>query len=478
MGWLFLGAVVALIALVKFDLHLHKAAKKAAPFGTPTRPRRYLFNRYVERMEAWRKRCLKRFWAVCNFLWTNPAHLLLIFAGVLILGSFLWFGPDLSKLYHILAKQIIEGGQTADEYRGIAIRYFGIIAGAGAIIGYLIAIGRNITANKQNNISEQGQITESMVQSITHIGKFNGDKPNVEVRMGGLYSLQLVMQDSPRHEEAIAKIISSYVRENTKTGKIEKPKGNKKDAKKKHHPREDILAALDILTQFNRVQIRKNGGHEPDIKMDFSRANFSGYSFQDMNFAHAVLVDVDFSDTTLTRLDFIHASLYRANFTKAYLVTPQFLAAKLQNSDFTEANLNIANFSYAELASAKFIKAKLHAVQLFKAKLHNSDLSDADLSIMQASKADFFESNLSGSRLYHADLSNTNLYGVNLSGANLEGARLQGANLSRANLSGAILRDANLSTVKYLKQEQINKAFGNAKTKLPEGLIYPEHWIK
>ncbi len=478
MAWLFLIVVCGIAALVKLDVYLHKAAKNAAPFGTPTKPRRYLFNRYVERMWAWRKRCLKRFWAVCNFLWKNPAHLLLIFAGVLILGSFLRFGPDLSKLYHILAKQIIEGGQTADEYRGIAIRYFGIIAGAGAIIGYIIAIGRSITANKQNNISEQGQITESMVQSITHIGKFNGDKPNIEVRMGGLYSLQLVMQDSPRHEEAIAKIISSYVRENTKTGKIEKPKENKKDAKKKHQPREDILAALDILTQFNRVQIRKNGGYKPDIKIDLSRANFSWYSLQDMDFAHAVLVDVDFSDTILTHLNFVNASLYRANFAKANLVAPQFFATKLQNSDFTEANLNIANFNHAELANAKFIKAKLNAVQLFKAKLHNSDLSNADLSLARASNADFFESNLSGSRLYHADLPNTNLYGVNLSGANLEAARLQGANLSRANLSGAILRDANLSTVKFLKQEQINKAFGNAKTKLPEGLIYPEHWIK
>ena len=62
------------------------------------------------------------------------------------------------------------------------------------------------------------------------------------------------------------------------------------------------------------------------------------------------------------------------------------------------------------------------------------------------------------------------LSGADLSDANLSGANLSGANLSDANLSGANLSGANLTGAKNLTQEQLDKACGNADTKLPEGL--------
>jgi len=63
-----------------------------------------------------------------------------------------------------------------------------------------------------------------------------------------------------------------------------------------------------------------------------------------------------------------------------------------------------------------------------------------------------------------------------LRGADLsEHAPLSGANLSGADLSEADLRDANLSgadlsDVKNLTQTQLDKACGNANTKLPKEL--------
>ena len=93
-----------------------------------------------------------------------------------------------------------------------------------------------------------------------------------------------------------------------------------------------------------------------------------------------------------------------------------------------------------------------------------------------------------GALLYGANLSNAYLRGANLSGAyltaNLRGAilteaNLSGATLDAANLNGAYLRDANLSgasltDVKNLTQEQLDKACGNAGTKLLDGLTLKE----
>jgi uncharacterized protein YjbI with pentapeptide repeats len=55
--------------------------------------------------------------------------------------------------------------------------------------------------------------------------------------------------------------------------------------------------------------------------------------------------------------------------------------------------------------------------------------------------------------------------------ANLSDARLNGANLSGAEVDGV-----DLSEVKYLTQEQLNSADGDANTRLPEGLQRPDHW--
>ena len=57
------------------------------------------------------------------------------------------------------------------------------------------------------------------------------------------------------------------------------------------------------------------------------------------------------------------------------------------------------------------------------------------------------------------------LFRANLSGQWLVGEDLRGANLTGVNLTGADLRDA-----RDLTQEQLDKACGNADTKLPEGL--------
>ena len=73
---------------------------------------------------------------------------------------------------------------------------------------------------------------------------------------------------------------------------------------------------------------------------------------------------------------------------------------------------------------------------------------------------------LRGARLERAILSE-----AHLGGAFLNDAHLEGAFLIRARLEGVDLRLA-----KGLKQGQIEMAFGDAATQLPEGLTRPARW--
>lgn len=121
------------------------------------------------------------------------------------------------------------------------------------------------------------------------------------------------------------------------------------------------------------------------------------------------------------------------------------------------------------------------------------NLFQAELSYQDATKID-----LSGARLRQSNLALTtyddaNLSNANLSVANLFGARFNRTNFSRANLqntiavgtyfgssdlagadlTGANLSGADLTLVKGVTQAQLNRACGDANTKLPKGKTVP-----
>ena len=329
-------------------------------------------NWYIFKWLVWRvwdscKRC-KRYWASIS---RNPAIVVLFIAWIFIIFSVWRFSPDLSKLYKELARQILEGGKTDDEYRGIAIRYFGIIAGAGAIIGYIISTARSIIFNNQNKISKQAQITESMVQAIAQIGAFNNDKPNIEVRLGGLYSLQRIMQDSPRDEQAIAKIFYAYIRENAKrdiNSKISSPL------------REDVQAVFDIIGQFNRSGERD---FSFNAIINLSRTDFTKYSLPDIDFSGSILEDADLSGADLSNLDFAWATLVGANLSDANLSSTHLINVDLMGANLSGANLVDANLFCADLSNANLSGANLLDVNLAGADLVGANLSNADLSMVK-----------------------------------------------------------------------------------------------
>ena len=161
---------------------------------------------------------------------------------------------------------------------------------------------------------------------------------------------------------------------------------------------------------------------------------------------------------------------------------PEKMIEKLEEKFWM--NLIGAHLPSANLEGLNFRKADLQKTHLEDANLSGAHLEGADLR-----NAHLEESDLSGAYLEGADLRNANLERARLSGARLEGADLQRANLSCAHitdLSGAIIISSNLCAVdlssltqkKGLKQERINRTFGNAETKLPKIFKHPDYWLK
>ncbi|WP_449537650.1 pentapeptide repeat-containing protein [Ferdinandcohnia sp. Marseille-Q9671] len=88
-----------------------------------------------------------------------------------------------------------------------------------------------------------------------------------------------------------------------------------------------------------------------------------------------------------------------------------------------------------------------------------------------------------GRDLIGAKLNRHSLRGSNFRGALLIAADLRDADVRMSDFIGADLRDAdlrgaNLEGSIFLTQAQINSANGNHKTRLPNGLQFPKHWIE
>jgi uncharacterized protein YjbI with pentapeptide repeats len=246
---------------------------------------------------------------------------------------------------------------------------------------------------------ENRLITERFTRSIEQLGN-----PEETIRIGGIYALERIANDSPRDGWTIMEVLSSFIR-----GK-QNIKGQ--DPAQLSIIQTDSQAALTVIK-------RRLTDLESDRKY------------------------LDLSLTNLTEANLIEARLDRVKLNSAILI----------KSDLRQANLNFANLSNANLTEANLSDAKLTGANLIQANLSNSNLSAANLDEANLNKANLSDAILDGAKLTNTSLGNTNLSRAILIGANLRGATLSKANLSKADLSGADLYQVNLSDANLNKTD-------------------------
>lgn len=212
--------------------------------------------------------------------------------------------------------------------------------------------------------TNQGQITDRFNAAVTNLGS-----TDEEVRMGGIYALQSIMQDSPSDQPGIIQILSAFIRDRaparestTTLGPPSAPSVNGGTPVLGPAAPSDIQAALDVLG--NRDTSHDDGVTINLSDTDLQGANFTGDDFQGANFTQANLAgtrlfSVDFnganlqfvnlSDALLTNADLSNAFLSDADFSHAYFVSADLGSAVLDDADFESAFLSGANFTGASM---------------------------------------------------------------------------------------------------------------------------------
>ena len=246
-----------------------------------------------------------------------------------------------------------------------------------ALIGAPFVIWRSIVAQKQADISEQGLITDRINKAVEGLGAekavsrigrsmqvvhlsprgdpvgentfiewsgqpfappeggavekigdwtaFEVTEPNLEVRIGAIYALERISQDSARDHIQIMEILCAYVRENA--GLSDPFDIERNGAPQVTKPRSDVAAAIKVIGR--RPKQMRDEAHQFLSASRYSRR----FDMRNIDLTGADLRDLTFSD-----IDFSGSSFRSAN----------MMNAKFENVLFNGSNLSDAKTRTAE----------------------------------------------------------------------------------------------------------------------------------
>lgn len=255
-----------------------------------------------------------------------------------------------------------------------------------AITGY--STSRSLKAtNDQLSIAQQGQVTDRFGRAVEQLGS-----AAMDVRLGGIYSLERLARDSPPDQPTIVKVLSSFIRGHARRNLTRLPAGAAIGPNETAYQLgDDVDAALVVLGRRDRS--RDNG-----VVLDLS--------------------EVDFHQVKLDHLDLRGFDLSNARFDNATLFSARFDGADMSWVDLSHSDLSFARLDGAELTVATLVGTYLDQARLDGAVLIEADMRGAFLT------------------------AGTSLNETSLSNVRLDGAHLEGADFRRAHLDGADLRCA------------------------------------
>ncbi len=282
----------------------------------------------------------------------------------------------------------------------------------------LVLLAGALVIWRQFQLSRQGHITERFTRAIDQLDYTKA----VEVRLGGIYTLERIARDSPQTDHwPIMEVLTAYVREHAQWSEAKPGSEESSDEAK---PAVDIQAVLTVLGR--RSQWYQNGELQClDLRQtDLRRANLPSAHLEGVSLGGA--------------------HLERANLGEAHLEGAALGGAHLERAYLFAAHLEGANLGGAHLERAYLGGARLEGANLFAAHLEGAYLPSAHLERASLGEAHLERANLGGAHLERANLGEAHLEGAHLFGAHLEGADLRGAHLEGADLGGAYLEGADL----------------------------------
>jgi hypothetical protein len=260
-----------------------------------------------------------------------------------------------------------------------------------AFIGLPLIIWRLLILDRQTTISETKTLidretyyTSIFSKSVELLGLVRESKsvrpdghevtrsvPNIESRLGALYSLERLLTESIRDQRAIIETLCAYVRENSPLEIPEDTAETKEFLHGRENPnpthRADVQAAITIIGRRpENLRARAELGPLP---LDLTNTNLVGYDFSELNYDYA---------------RFTHSFVDKANLSGASFVGCIFDGAFMRSSRMKRTCFRLAVFDHCDLSGAEieetdFSLATLVATDLRSAKIASFNIEGTNL---------------------------------------------------------------------------------------------------
>jgi hypothetical protein len=211
--------------------------------------------------------------------------------------------------------------------------------------------GQLQATEQQLQIGEQGQIADRYTAAVDDLAS-----QSIDVRLGGIYALLSIMQDSPRYQPTIIAVLCAFVRDHANTA-VDRPP---------HHPPGPPMTVVgpdlppvrsfvpavpptDIQAALSVVGAR-DPAHDGSTTVDLNHTNLVG---ADLSSAHLGDADLEYAQASGTNLS--NAYLHSADLSNAQLDGANLSGAILK-SDLIGANLAGANLAGANLTRAEGLR--------------------------------------------------------------------------------------------------------------------------
>lgn len=420
------------------------------------------------------------------------------------------------------------------ELRWHVLGFVGLITALGALVSAPLALIRVWTTERQTRTSEQGHMTDRISKAVEQLGAekmvkdAEGERtvPNIEVRIGGLLSLERIAQDSTRYDKGrdhvrVMEILCAYVRENAPaSGAVDSirkmweesqwnfslPSGEEFKGREGLHedvgveeylgieqlvrwadslpsPRADIAIALRVIGRRSAEQIQVEAQWKESASAPMAR--FSSGECQMP--VHEQLARNGTQVLSTTRCGFeqcgvnhqgYRIDLRRTNLQRADLGGLVFAGAKLVGARLEGAFLRKANLFDADLTMARLEGAVLGQALLVGANLRQAHIEGARMQEVRLNSANLSEAHFDGARLGQADLTNADCSRACFDETRLGQATMTGIkNLAGATFKNAAFKDLSLIECP-IAQEQLGAAFGDTSVILPGCISAPYQWPK
>jgi hypothetical protein len=206
------------------------------------------------------------------------------------------------------------------------------------------------------------RVTEAFTRAIDQLGS-----ERLEVRLGGIYALERISQESEEFHWPIMETLTAYVRENApwpprednsqtlpRDSRLIKSEDRAEAATSEYADGKrigtatDIAAILTVLGRRSEKERAKDTIEQRHLDLsgtDLRWAALSGAELPAVNFHHAMLDSAHLNGTNLEHAELSYAGLKEADLARANLQAATLFCANLRGANLSEANLQGADVS-------------------------------------------------------------------------------------------------------------------------------------